>query len=95
MKNAIGAEASTLSHRVATWLAVVTVTAVGALPRLFRVWRRPMGFAWDESYYVPATRAYLDGDFNINLEHPPLGKWLTRPGSPSSETIPSAGGPPR
>ena len=60
--------------------AVVAVTLLGAAPRLFRVWRRPMGFAWDESYYVPAARSYLDGVFDVNLEHPPLGKWLIAAG---------------
>ncbi|MET0802865.1 MAG: phospholipid carrier-dependent glycosyltransferase, partial [Acidimicrobiales bacterium] len=60
--------------------AVIAVTLLGAAPRLFRVWRRPMGFAWDESYYVPAARSYLDGVFDVNLEHPPLGKWLIAAG---------------
>ena len=58
--------------------AVIVVTLLGAAP-LF-LWRRPMGFAWDESYYVPAARSYLDGVFDVKLEHPPLGKWLIAAG---------------
>ena len=62
------------------WAALVAVTLLGAAPRLFRVWRRPMGLAWDEAYYVPAARSFLDGDHAVNLEHPPLGKWLIAAG---------------
>jgi dolichyl-phosphate-mannose--protein O-mannosyl transferase len=62
------------------WAALVAVTLLGAAPRLFRVWRRPLGLAWDENYYVPAARSYLDHAFDVNLEHPPLGKWLVAAG---------------
>lgn len=61
-------------------LALVAVTVLGALPRLFRVGHRPEGFAWDEAYYVPAARSFLEGQFDVNLEHPPLGKWLIAAG---------------
>jgi dolichyl-phosphate-mannose-protein mannosyltransferase len=55
------------------------VTVVGALARFLRLGADP-GFAWDEAYYVPAARAYLDGDLSLNGEHPPLGKWAIAAG---------------
>lgn len=67
-------------RRGADLLLLGAVTLLGAAPRLFRLGHRPEGFAWDEAHYVPAARAYLDGDFGVNLEHPPLGKWLIAAG---------------
>lgn len=55
-------------------LLLVGVTVAGALPRALRI-GATKGFAWDESYYVPAARAYLEGDYSVNFEHPPLAKW--------------------
>lgn len=56
-------------------LLLVSVTIAGGLPRGLRIGAQS-GFSWDESYYVPAARAYLDGDFSKNFEHPPLAKWI-------------------
>ena len=58
-------------------LAVLTV--LGALPRVLRIGAHE-GFSWDESYYVPAAREYLDGTFSSNFEHPPLAKWAIAAG---------------
>ena len=58
-------------------LAVLTV--LGALPPSARLGAHE-GFSWDESYYVPAAREYLDGNFTSNFEHPPLAKWAIAAG---------------
>jgi len=55
------------------------LTAAGALPRVLRIGAHD-GFSWDESYYVPAAREYLDGTFSSNFEHPPLAKWAIASG---------------
>lgn len=55
------------------------VTVIGAVPRTLRL-SATKGFAWDESYYVPAARAYLHGDYSPNFEHPPLAKWAIAAG---------------
>jgi dolichyl-phosphate-mannose--protein O-mannosyl transferase len=67
---------ATAPLRWAWWhpLIAVGVTVAGAVPRARHI-GRPDGFSWDEAYYVPAARAYLDGDFTQNFEHPPLAKW--------------------
>jgi dolichyl-phosphate-mannose-protein mannosyltransferase len=53
---------------------LAALTVAGALPRVLRIGAHN-GFSWDESYYVPAAREYLDGRFSSNFEHPPLAKW--------------------
>lgn len=58
---------------------VVGVTVAAAIPRVARI-SAQNGFSWDESYYVPAARGYLHGDFTQNFEHPPLGKWAIATG---------------
>src|SRR5205085_1080636 len=55
------------------------VTVGGAIPRAARI-AAQNGFSWDESYYVPAARGYLHGDFTQNFEHPPLAKWAIAAG---------------
>jgi dolichyl-phosphate-mannose--protein O-mannosyl transferase len=60
-------------------VALIAVTVAGALPRAVRIGAHH-GLSWDESYYVPAARAYLDGDFSQNFEHPALGKWAVAAG---------------
>lgn len=52
---------------------------MGGLVR-FRRLSAGAGFAWDERYYVPAARSYLDGDLTVNGEHPPLAKWAVAAG---------------
>ncbi|MEM2233554.1 MAG: glycosyltransferase family 39 protein [Nitrososphaerota archaeon] len=34
------------------------------------------GFIFDEAHYVPAVRRMMSGEGSVNLEHPPLSKWL-------------------
>ncbi len=58
---------------------LIGVTVIGAAPRALRLSANP-GFAWDESYYVPAARSYLNGDHSPNFEHPPLAKWAIAAG---------------
>jgi dolichyl-phosphate-mannose--protein O-mannosyl transferase len=60
-------------------LLLLAVTVAGALPRALRL-GATKGFAWDESYYVPAARAYLHGDYTQNFEHPPGAKWAIAAG---------------
>ena len=55
------------------WNAAITLAfAALALVRL-AIPSTPM---FDEIHYLPAARALLDGQAPVNLEHPPLGKWL-------------------
>jgi len=65
---------SALPWRLWHGLLLAGVTILGALPRAVRIGAHG-GFSWDESYYVPAAREYLDGTFTSNFEHPPLAKW--------------------
>jgi dolichyl-phosphate-mannose--protein O-mannosyl transferase len=60
-------------------LLLLGVTMAGAIPRAARIGAQN-GFSWDESYYVPAAREYLHGDFSHNFEHPPLAKWAIAAG---------------
>ncbi len=60
-------------------LLLIGITAAGAVPRALRLGATD-GFAWDESYYVPAARGYLHGDLSMNFEHPPLAKWAIAAG---------------
>ena len=80
VQKASSATSAERNSRPTDLVLLLAVTLLGAAPRLFRVWRRPDGFAWDEAYYVPAARSFLDGDFAVNLEHPPLGKWAVAAG---------------
>jgi len=34
------------------------------------------GFIFDEAHYVPAVRKMMMGKLDVNLEHPPLSKWI-------------------
>ena len=70
---------SALPWRIWHILVLVGVTVLGALPRVIRIGAHE-GFSWDESYYVPAAREYLDGTFTSNFEHPPLAKWAIAAG---------------
>jgi len=58
---------------------LVVVTVGGALPRVLRIGAHD-GFSWDESYYVPSAREYLDGTFSSTFEHPPLARWAIAAG---------------
>ena len=49
--------------------ALLAVTVGGAVPRALRLGAQD-GFAWDEGYYVPAARAYLDGDLGPERRAP-------------------------
>lgn len=60
-------------------LLLAVVTVLGAVPRVRRLGATE-GFAWDESYYVPAGQAYRTGEFAVNFEHPPLAKWAIAAG---------------
>ncbi|MEY2420219.1 MAG: dolichyl-phosphate-mannose-protein mannosyltransferase [Acidimicrobiaceae bacterium] len=72
-------ERVTVTQRWWHLLLVLGVTIAGAIPRAARIAAQD-GFSWDESYYVPAARGYLHGDFTNNFEHPPLGKWAIAAG---------------
>jgi dolichyl-phosphate-mannose-protein mannosyltransferase len=66
-------------ERARDCLLLLSVTVLGAVPRFVALGRHE-GFSWDESYYVPAARDYLDGRFTTNFEHPPLAKWAIAAG---------------
>ena len=73
------APAATARWRPVDAVLIVLVTVAGALPRALRLGATE-GFAWDESYYVPAGQDYRTGDFTKNFEHPPLAKWVIAAG---------------
>ncbi len=77
----LSVNSDTPAHPWQWWHAVllVVVTVGGALPRALRLGAHE-GFSWDESYYVPAARDYLNGGFGTNFEHPPLAKWAIAAG---------------
>src|SRR5215471_5884925 len=58
-------------HRVAVLTGLVLLAFLMRVDRLSAA-----GFSEDEAHKVDAARAYLRGDFFVNLEHPMLMKGL-------------------
>ncbi|MCL5411823.1 MAG: glycosyltransferase family 39 protein [Patescibacteria group bacterium] len=61
-------------HREAVIIVGLIVFNLGL--RLFRLDQPNEAYFDEGAHYVPAARAYLNGDFSLNFEHPLLGKFL-------------------
>jgi dolichyl-phosphate-mannose-protein mannosyltransferase len=73
-----GPRSSCLS-RVAGWVLPLSVTAVAAVIRGWRV-GVPNTYLFDEIYYVPDALTYINGGDETSWVHPPLGKWMIASG---------------
>jgi predicted membrane-bound dolichyl-phosphate-mannose-protein mannosyltransferase len=60
-------------------LAVCAIAVIVLILHLLVI-AKPSVLMFDEKFYVPAARNYLNGGGLINTEHPPLGKWFIAAG---------------
>lgn len=61
------------------FIPILIVSAFFILSGFYRL-TDSMALTFDEGYYIPAARRYIDKDVFANAEHPPLGKILLMAG---------------